>query len=105
MRAVVFSEWQTFPSLETVDQPEPGPGAVLLKVAGAGACHSAVATYTDFAQDAPGSIPPPFTLSPANAGWGEAPGPGVSRIDVGEAVLVHGPIRCRTCRMAAPGQT
>ena len=59
MRAVVFSEWQTFPTLEKVDQPEPGPGEVLLKVAGAGACHSDVAIYKDFAKDAPGSIPPP----------------------------------------------
>src|SRR3546814_14374928 len=45
MRAVVFSEWQTFHRLETVDQPEPGPGAVLLQVDGAGACHSDVDNY------------------------------------------------------------
>ena len=50
MRAVVFSEWQTFPTIETVDQPEPGPGEVLLKVAGAGACHSDVAVYKTFAE-------------------------------------------------------
>ncbi len=37
MRAVVFSEWQTSPGLEDVEQPEPGPGEVLLRVAGAGA--------------------------------------------------------------------
>jgi len=37
MRAVACSEWQPFSSLEDVDQPEPGPGEVLLKVAGAGA--------------------------------------------------------------------
>ena len=50
MRAVVFREWQTFPSLETVEQPEPGAGEVLLKVAGAGACHSDVAIYKGFAK-------------------------------------------------------
>src|SRR3546814_13810114 len=104
MRAVVFSEWQTFPSLETVDQPEPGPGEVLLKVAGAGACHSDVAIYKDFAKDAPGSIPPPFTLGHENAGWVEALGPGVSGIDVGDVFLVYGPIGCGHCRMCSRGQ-
>lgn len=69
MRAVVFSEWQTFPSIENIEQPEPRAGEVLLKVAGAGACHSDVAIYRDFAKDAPGSIPPPFTLGHENAGW------------------------------------
>src|SRR3546814_15731952 len=88
MRAVVFSEWQTFPSLETVDQPEPGPGEVLLKVAGAGACHSDVAIYKDFATDAPGSSPPPVTLGRETAGSVEALVPGVSGRDVGEACPV-----------------
>ena len=45
MRAVVFSEFKTFPTIEDVDVPEPAPGEVLLKVAGAGACHSDVAIY------------------------------------------------------------
>jgi alcohol dehydrogenase, propanol-preferring len=88
MRAVVFSEWQTFPTLETVDHPEPGPGEVLLKVAGAGACHSDVAIYKDFAKDAAGSIPPPFVLGHENAGWVEAVGTGVSGISTGESFLV-----------------
>jgi propanol-preferring alcohol dehydrogenase len=104
MRAVVFSEWQTFPTIEDVDQPEPGPGEVLLKVAGAGACHSDVAIYKDFAKDAAGSIPPPFTLGHENAGWVEALGPGVSGIDAGAAYLVYGPIGCGHCRMCSRGQ-
>src|SRR3546814_19683354 len=103
MRAVVFSEWQTFPSLETVDQPEPGPGEVLLKVAGAGACHSDVALYKDFAKDAPGSIPPPFTLGHANAGWVEALGPGGPGSEVGAAVLVSGPHGLGHCAMGPRG--
>jgi propanol-preferring alcohol dehydrogenase len=104
MRAVVFSEWQTFPSVENVDQPEPRAGEVLLKVAGAGACHSDVALYKEFAKDAPGSIPPPFTLGHENAGWVEALGPGVTGIDVGDAFLVYGPIGCGHCRMCSRGQ-
>jgi propanol-preferring alcohol dehydrogenase len=104
MRAVVFSEWQTFPTVENVDQPEPGPGEVLLKVAGAGACHSDVAIYEDFAKDAPGSIPPPFTLGHENAGTVEALGPGVSGIGVGDAYLVYGPIGCGHCKPCSRGQ-
>jgi alcohol dehydrogenase, propanol-preferring len=104
MRAVVFSEWQTFPSLEDVDQPEPGPGEVLLKVAGAGACHSDVAIYKEFGKDGPGSIAPPFTLGHENAGWVEALGPGVTGITVGDAFLVYGPIGCGHCRMCSRGQ-
>ena len=57
MRAVVFGSYQTFPSLVEVGCPEPGPGEVLLKVAGAGACHSDVAVYRQFAEGTPGAIP------------------------------------------------
>jgi propanol-preferring alcohol dehydrogenase len=48
MRAVVFEAWKTFPSLTEVEKPKPGPGEVLLKVAGAGACCSDVAVYKDY---------------------------------------------------------
>ncbi|GAA1493801.1 hypothetical protein GCM10009627_21470 [Curtobacterium herbarum] len=48
MRAVVFEQYQTFPALTDVEKPTPGPGEVLLKVAGAGACHSDVAVYREF---------------------------------------------------------
>lgn len=104
MRAVVFSEWQTFPSVESVDQPEPGAGEVLLRVAGAGACHSDVALYREFTKDTPGAIAPPFILGHENAGWVQALGPGVSGIDAGDAVLVYGPIGCGRCKMCSRGQ-
>ena len=104
MRAVRFTKWQTPPELVDVDRPEPGPGEVLLKVAGAGACHSDVAIYKDFVEGAPGSIPPPFTLGHENAGWVEELGSGVSGIDAGDAFLVYGPIGCRQCRKCATGQ-
>jgi alcohol dehydrogenase, propanol-preferring len=45
MRAVMFRDFKTFPTVENIDVPEPGPGEVLLKVAGAGACHSDVAIW------------------------------------------------------------
>lgn len=104
MRAVVFSDWQTFPTIEEVDSPEPGPGEVLLKVAGAGACHSDVAIYKEFAEDTPGAIAPSFTLGHENAGWVESLGSGVDGIDVGDAYLVYGPIGCGHCKMCSRGQ-
>jgi propanol-preferring alcohol dehydrogenase len=104
MRAVVFENWQTFPSLIEVDRPGPGPGEVLLKVAGAGACHSDVAIYREFTEGAPGAIPPRFTLGHETAGWIEELGPGVEGFTVGDAFLVYGPIGCGHCRMCARGQ-
>jgi alcohol dehydrogenase, propanol-preferring len=104
MRAVVFENWQTFPSLIEVDRPGPGPGEVLLKVAGAGACHSDVAIYREFTEGAPGAIPPRFTLGHENSGWIEELGPGVEGFTVGDAFLVYGPIGCGHCRMCARGQ-
>ena len=40
MRAVQMFGWQTPPELRDVPEPEPGPGEVLLRVTGAGLCHS-----------------------------------------------------------------
>ena len=40
MKAFQFVEWQQPGQLRDVPVPEPGPGEVLVKVGGAGACHS-----------------------------------------------------------------
>ncbi|OLL73540.1 Alcohol dehydrogenase [Pseudonocardia sp. Ae168_Ps1] len=69
MRAVVFEKFQTFPVLTEIATPEPGPGEVLLKVAGAGACHSDVSVYREFVEGAPGSQQPPFVLGHETSGW------------------------------------
>jgi propanol-preferring alcohol dehydrogenase len=103
MRAVVFGGYQTFPSLVEVGRPEPGPGEVLLKVAGAGACHSDVAVYREFAEGIPGAIPPGFTLGHENSGWVEEIGAGVRGITAGDAYLVYGPIGCGHCKACAQG--
>lgn len=46
MRALVFEQFKTMPTLKEVERPTPGPGEVLLKIAGAGACHSDVGIST-----------------------------------------------------------
>jgi alcohol dehydrogenase, propanol-preferring len=104
MRAVVFEQFQTFPVLREVPKPVAGPGEVLLKVAGAGACHSDVAVYRDFKEGAPGALAPSFVLGHESSGWVEEVGPGVSGFTKGAAYLVYGPVGCGHCRMCSKGQ-
>jgi len=99
VKAYQLVEWQQPPELREVEVPEPGPGEVLVKVGGAGACHSDLHLMEWPAGTLP--YPLPFTLGHENAGWIEAVGAGVTGWDVGEAVAVYGPWgcgRCRACR-------
>ncbi|WP_304454379.1 NAD(P)-dependent alcohol dehydrogenase [Nocardiopsis sp. YSL2] len=104
MRAVVFDDYGTFPSLTEVPRPRPGPGEALIRVAGAGACHSDVSVYRHFEEGQPGAQKPPFVLGHENAGWVEELGQGVTHVDVGGAYLVYGPVGCGHCRACARGQ-
>ena len=99
MQAYQLVEWQQAPELRDVEVPEPGPGEVLIKVGGAGACHSDLHVMEWPAGTLPYELP--FTLGHENAGWIEAVGPGVTGWDVGTGVAVYGPWgcgRCRACR-------
>jgi alcohol dehydrogenase, propanol-preferring len=102
MNVYQLTAWQTPPEMREVPVPEPGPGEVLVKVGGAGACHSDLHLMEwpegllDFEL--------PFTLGHENAGWVEALGAGVQGLEEGEAVAVYGPWgcgRCRSCRLSA----
>lgn len=105
MRAVVFEHWKTFPSLTEVETPKPGPGEVLLKVAGAGACHSDVAVYTVYDESfGPPQLKPPYVLGHENSGWVEELGEGVTGLEIGSAHLVYGPIGCGRCPACSRGQ-
>lgn len=104
MKAIVFEDYKTFPTLKEVERPTPGPGEVLLKVAGAGACHSDVAVYNEFEKGGPGAVPPSFVLGHENSGWVEELGPGVDGFTKGDAYLVYGPVGCGRCRACSRGQ-
>ncbi len=100
MRALRLTAWKHEPELVEVPDPTPGPGQVLVRVGGAGACHSDLHLMHDFEG---GALPwgPPFTLGHENAGWVEALGAGVTGLEPGQPVVVYGPWgcgRCRTCR-------
>lgn len=102
MKAYQLTAWESQPELREVEVPEPGPGQVLVKIGGAGACHSDL----HLMEWPPGTLgfDVPFTLGHENAGWVEALGAGVKGLEIGEAVAVYGPWgcgRCRACRLSA----
>ena len=76
--------------------PEPGRGQVVIKVGGAGACHSDLHLMHDFEA---GQLPwdPPFTLGHENAGWVSALGADVTGLEVGQPVAVYGCWGCGHC--------
>lgn len=105
MRAVVFNEFKTEPVLQEVPKPTAGPGEVLLKVAGAGACHSDISVYRVFEEaTAAPQLKPSYILGHENAGWVEEVGEGVTGFAKGEAYLVYGPMGCGRCPACSRGQ-
>ncbi|MFC5819501.1 NAD(P)-dependent alcohol dehydrogenase [Nonomuraea harbinensis] len=95
MRALRLPAWKSEPELVEVPDPVPGPGQVVVKVGGAGACHSDLHLMRDFT----GGLPwePPFTLGHENAGWVHAVGAGVAGVEPGLPVAVYGPWGCGVC--------
>ncbi|KXK59402.1 alcohol dehydrogenase [Micromonospora rosaria] len=96
MRALRLLEWKSEPLLTEVDEPTPGPGQVVVRIGGAGACHSDLHLMDEFEA---GVVPwnPPFTLGHENAGWVHALGAGVTGLEVGQPVAVYGPWGCGVC--------
>src|SRR5258708_30359680 len=66
MKALRLIDWKTDPELVEVPKPTPGPGQVIVKIGGAGACHSDLHVMHDFE---PGVMPwkGPVTLRHAHA--------------------------------------
>jgi len=83
---------------DDVPEPSPGPGEVVIRVAGAGACHSDI-----HLMDGLSIWADPFTLGHENAGWIHAVGAGVDGWSAGDAVAVYGPWGCGRCRRCRTG--
>jgi alcohol dehydrogenase, propanol-preferring len=101
MKAVRLTEWESPPEVTDIPVPEPGSGEVLLRVAGAGLCHSDL-----HVMEWPAGLLPydlPFTLGHENAGYIAAVGSGVTGFAEGDAVLVYGPWGCGSCWRCAQG--
>ncbi len=102
MKALQLTAWKSDPSLQVVPDPTPGPGQVVIRIAGAGACHSDLHLLHDFDE---GLMPwsPPFTLGHENAGWVAALGEGVEGLAEGDAVAVYGSWGCGRCTRCLTG--
>lgn len=86
-------------SVVELDLDEPGPGEVLVRIAGAGVCHTDGITRH-------GDLPFPFpgVLGHEGAGVVEAVGDGVDDVAVGDHVVIGWPScgTCAHCRMGEP---
>jgi propanol-preferring alcohol dehydrogenase len=101
VRAVQLLTWQSEPALREVDVPTPGPGQVLVKVEGAGLCHSDLHVLEWPEGTFPWRLP--MTLGHEVAGTVAALGAGAGGVEEGDAVLVYGPWGCGVCRQCARG--
>jgi propanol-preferring alcohol dehydrogenase len=98
MRAVRFVGVGKHAEIADVVKPEPGPGQVLIKIGGAGVCHSDLHVMEEDL-----GFKPPFTLGHENAGWVAGLGEGVTGFKEGEAVAVYGAWgcgRCHSCQLS-----
>jgi alcohol dehydrogenase, propanol-preferring len=89
--------------IDDVPVPEPGEGEVLIKVAGAGACHSDLHVI-DATAAGNGFFKPPFTLGHENTGKVAALGRGARGVEIGESVAVYCAWGCGRCRMCLAGE-
>jgi alcohol dehydrogenase, propanol-preferring len=101
MQAVRLTAWERPARLVEVPVPEPGPGEVLVRVAGAGLCHSDLHLMHWRAGALPYELP--FTLGHEIAGTVAALGPGAEGVEPGEPVLVYGPWGCGRCPACSVG--
>ena len=102
MKAYRLVAWGQPPELRDVPVPEPGPGQVLIKMGGAGACHTDL-HLMDRPQHVDPLERPPFTLGHENAGWVVGLGAGVTEWRPGDTVAVYGAWGCGHCTECRQG--
>jgi len=106
VKAFRFEQWQKTATLKDVPKPEPGPGEVLIRIGGAGACHSDLHIMHEWTPETFPQVadwPLPFTLGHENAGWiesGDHEG-----FDVGAPVVISPTWSCGHCPPCRKGWT
>jgi len=104
MLAYRLLQAQTQPEFQEVPDPHPGPGQVVVRVAGSGLCHT---DFTVISRDRSywKNERPPFTLGHEIAGWVEEVGTGVTKVQRGDAVAVNPSwASCGCCHMCRSGE-
>jgi propanol-preferring alcohol dehydrogenase len=101
MRAARLHEFGKPFRIDDVPDPEPGPGEVLVRIGGAGVCHSDLHIAHG---ETPIPVDGPKIMGHENAGWVEALGPGATGFEPGEAVIVYGGWGCGMCRVCLSGE-
>lgn len=81
--------------IDTVEVDAPGPGEVRVRIAASGVCHTDHQSL---------SWPGPLVMGHEGAGVVESVGEGVTRVAVGERVLLNWAIPCGRCPRCAAGQ-
>lgn len=99
MRALVARAVGEPPGVEEVDLPAPGPGEVRIDVRAAGVCHSDLSMLD-------GTLAPPYPLVLGHeaAGVVAEVGDGVSRVTVGDHVVLNWAPPCRQCWYCGRGE-
>jgi propanol-preferring alcohol dehydrogenase len=105
MKAYRVHAWQTDATFDDIPQPEPGPGEVLIRIAGAGVCSSDLHVVHEWT---PETVPQaagwkmPWTLGHENGGWIEG---GDTVFDIGTPVVINSIWNCGYCRSCRAGAT
>jgi propanol-preferring alcohol dehydrogenase len=98
--AMFYGSGQPF-KVEEVPTPEPGPGEVLVKIAGCGVCHTDL-HYTD--HNVPTFKKPPLILGHEASGIVTALGEGVTIWSEGDRVLLPAVYGCGVCDACRRGR-
>ncbi|MEH1127763.1 alcohol dehydrogenase catalytic domain-containing protein [Micromonospora sp. CPCC 206061] len=109
MRAYRMVDWAAQPRSVEVPAPSPGPGEILVRVAGCGLCRSDLSMpQLPQAIGARMGWRMPFTLGHETAGWVAGFGAGVTGASAGfaegDAVALVSPTSCGTCQHCLRGQ-
>ncbi|HVT98932.1 MAG TPA: galactitol-1-phosphate 5-dehydrogenase [Acidobacteriaceae bacterium] len=99
MKALVLTESRQF-ELKDVPQPVPGPGDVLIRIAGCGICGSDVHGY----DGSSGRRIPPLIMGHEAAGIVASAGAGATRFQRGDRVTFDSTVYCGACSFCLRGE-